>query len=143
MSDIIRKLNATLTDGDNMPRMKQEKWLPVALAEEAAAELSRLKARVEELEREAATDKADAERWRAFFSSERFYVMGWTGFTTDAEKPEVNPKRDPRNWLHFTLNIWDKYPSNGRDDRQGRHGRAMLLAYVEHLRAAALALKEA
>lgn len=81
--------------------------------------------------------RADAERWRAFISSERFYVMGAAGFTW--EPPAVDPDRDKDNWLHFTLNVWDKHPAG--DDAQGRHGRALLLAYVEHLRTARAALE--
>ena len=79
-------------------------------------------------------DREDAERWRAFISSDRFYVMGWAGFTNDPESPEVKPDHDPKDWLHFTLNVWDQHPAG--DDRQGRHGRALLLAYVEHRRLA-------
>lgn len=73
----------------------------------------------------------DAERYRAFMSSERFYVMGWAGFTNDPERPTVKPDHNPADWLHFTLNVWDKHPAG--DDRQGRHGRALLTAYIDHL----------
>lgn len=43
MSDIVGRLRSTLSDGDNMPRMKSEEWLPVSLAEEAAEEIMRLR----------------------------------------------------------------------------------------------------
>lgn len=79
---------------------------------------------------------ADAERWRAFISSARFTVMGAAGFRW--EDASIDPDRDPDNWLHFTLNIWDKHQAG--DDAQGKHGRAMLMAYVEHLRAEATKL---
>lgn len=77
--------------------------------------------------------RQDAERWQAFISSARFTVMGAAGFTW--EPPSIDPKRDLTNGLHFTLNIWDKHPAGG--DQQGQHGRAMLMAYVDHRRAAA------
>lgn len=73
----------------------------------------------------------DAERYRAFMSSDRFYVMGWAGFTNDPESPTVKPDHNPADWLHFTLNVWDKHPAGG--DRQGRHGRALLNSYIDHL----------
>ncbi|MBH0113220.1 hypothetical protein I5E68_09705 [Novosphingobium sp. YJ-S2-02] len=82
-----------------------------------------------EIEQEALVE--DAERWRVFFGSERFYVMGAAGF--DWENACVREPRNPNEWLHFTLNIWDIHPAG--DDAQGVQGRAMLLAYVDHLRA--------
>lgn len=44
MTDIVKRLRATQFDKDNFPRMKQEKWLPVGLALEAADEIERLRA---------------------------------------------------------------------------------------------------
>jgi hypothetical protein len=43
MTDIVERLRATLLDRDNFPRMDSEKWLPVGLAKEAAAEIERLR----------------------------------------------------------------------------------------------------
>lgn len=51
MADIVERLRATLLDKDNLPRMKQEKWLPVDLADEAAAEIERLRAGIEQARR--------------------------------------------------------------------------------------------
>jgi hypothetical protein len=42
MSDIVQRLCATALDKDNFPRMKNERWLPVGLAKEAADEIERL-----------------------------------------------------------------------------------------------------
>ena len=62
-------------------------------------------------------------------------MLGWAGFT-GGDDPQVEPGHDPsKNWLHFTLNVWDNHPAG--NDRQGTHGRKLLLAYVEHLRARA------
>ena len=47
--DIVARLRGTTTDKDNMPRMDSERWFPVGLAREAAAEIARLRARVTEL----------------------------------------------------------------------------------------------
>jgi len=79
-------------------------------------------------------DLADAQRWRAFESSARFKMMGSANFDHSAY-PEVSvkPDVDPRDWLHFGLEVWDKHPSV--EDEQGKHGRNLLMAYVEHRRA--------
>lgn len=92
----------------------------------AQAEADALRAEVEAL-------RVDAERWRAFYGSERFYVMGAAGF--DWDRSSVWEPRDETNWLHFTLNVWDRHPAHG--DEQDVQGRAMLLSYVDHLRARA------
>lgn len=63
MADIVERLRATLLDKDNFPRMKQEKWLPVGLAEEAAAEIERLRGEISYLTDEVIPAlKAEAER---------------------------------------------------------------------------------
>lgn len=49
MTDIVRRLRATTLDKDNFPRMDCEKWLPVGLAREAADEIERLRALLQEL----------------------------------------------------------------------------------------------
>lgn len=76
----------------------------------------------------------DAERWRAFFSSSRFTIMGTSGFDNlDYPQASVSADHDPRrNWLHFGLSVWDRHPSGG--DEQGTHGRNLLVAYVDHRR---------
>lgn len=45
--DIVQRLRATAFDKDNFPRMKQETWLPVGLAEEAANEIEALRAELQ------------------------------------------------------------------------------------------------
>jgi hypothetical protein len=94
---------------------------------EADAEIERLRQLVD-------VSKDDAERWQAFFSSDRFYVMGWSGFDCDAyPEAKVSDVHDPvKDWLHFTLNVWDQHPAG--NDKQGTHGRNLLLAYVEYRR---------
>lgn len=89
-----------------------ERWNEVARQQAATlttaqAETAALRAEVERL-------REDAERWRAFFGSERFYVMGGAGF--DWDKAAVREPRDETNWLHFTLNVWDRHPA-GNDER--------------------------
>ena len=46
--DLVDRLRATALDKDNFPRMKQEKWLPVGLALEAADEIERLRHDIEQ-----------------------------------------------------------------------------------------------
>ena len=41
--DIVDRLRATKWDKDNMPRLPQEKWLPIGLAYVAAEEIERLR----------------------------------------------------------------------------------------------------
>jgi len=78
-------------------------------------------------------DREDAERWRALISSDRFKMMGAAGFIHEADgSVRVNPDSD-YGWLHFGLEVWDRHPAG--DDAQGRHGRNLLMAYVEHRRA--------
>lgn len=43
MTDIAVELLATQYDGDNMPRMESEKWLPVGLARRGAEEILKLR----------------------------------------------------------------------------------------------------
>jgi hypothetical protein len=49
MTDIVERLRGTLLDKDNFPRMKSETHLPVGLAKEAADEINKLRAEIEEL----------------------------------------------------------------------------------------------
>lgn len=68
--------------------------------------------------------RADAARWSALMSSERVTAMGWSGFDTRTDEPKAH---DP--YLHVTLNFWNKHPPE--TGWQGKHGRKMLLAYVD------------
>lgn len=43
MTDIVVRLRATAFDKDNFPRMKQERWLPIELALEAANKIEHLR----------------------------------------------------------------------------------------------------
>lgn len=47
--ELERRLLATGYDRDNFPRMNSERWLPVGLAKEAAAEIARLRAERDQL----------------------------------------------------------------------------------------------
>lgn len=71
--------------------------------------------------------RRDAERWRAFISSQRFKMMGSSGFVQDNDGRIVPAKEH----LHFGLEVWNIHPEG--DDPQGQNGRALLLAYVEEL----------
>jgi hypothetical protein len=110
---------------------------PRAFTRHRIASTTALQAELVEARAEVERLRPDAERWQAFYGSERFSVMGAAGF--DWDKAAVKEPRDETNWLHFTLNIWDQHPAG--DDEQGQQGRAMLLSYVEYLRQA-LAGKE-
>lgn len=96
--------------------------------------MEKLLAALRAAEAEQAALRADAERWRAFSSSARFKMIGSANFDHSAY-PEVTVKadRDPREWLHFGLEVWDKHPAG--EDQQGEHGRHLLNTYVEHRRA--------
>jgi len=48
VSDIVERLRATTLDKDNFSRMGSERWLPIGLANEAAAEIERLRAELAE-----------------------------------------------------------------------------------------------
>jgi len=105
-------------------------WAETALA--TATALATVQADLARVTAERDGLREDAERWQAFISSERFYVMGSAGF--DWENAKVREPRDESNWLHFTLNVWDRHPAG--NDAQGTQGRAMLLSYVDYLRKA-------
>lgn len=76
---LVNRLRNTALDRDNFPRMNSERWLPVALAVEAADEIDRLS-------RQLAEARAEVERlrhpWRAVDGMDWEYLfstIGWGG----------------------------------------------------------------
>lgn len=76
--------------------------------------------------------RRDAERWRAFYSSARFKMIGSANLDHSAyPKVSINAAKAPTDWIHFGLEVWDRHPEP--EDTQGIHGRNVLNAYVDHL----------
>ncbi len=76
----------------------------------------------------------DAKRWRAFYSSARFKMIGSANIDHGDyphDKPTIRPGIHAADWIHFGLEVWDNHPAG--DDPQGVHGRALLDTYVDHL----------
>lgn len=144
MSDIVERLREHATDwnGEQMVDGEPAKGDPKAgLLRSAADLITSLRAELERKDAALREIDLDAQRWRAFISSARFKMIGSANFDHSAY-PEVSVKadRDPRDWLHFGLEVWDKH--RGGDDEQGRHGRNLLMAYVDHRVAAALSAQK-
>lgn len=77
----------------------------------------------------------DAANWRALMSSARIRVMGAAGMLRHENgSAVVNPDRS--GWVHLGLELWDEHPAAG--DESDATGRAMLQAYVSHMRRPAL-----
>lgn len=75
----------------------------------------------------------DAELWRSLMSSARFKMLGSSGFDlSDPPNVKIKDDHDPDEWLHFGLEVWDKYRNGG--DPQGQQGRSLLLTYATHRR---------
>ncbi|WP_319798279.1 hypothetical protein [Nitrobacter sp.] len=98
---------------------------------QAARRIRDLKSPAKEDERRAAdTDvetRSDAERWRALISSQRFKMMGSSGFRRDNDGRVVAASEH----LHFGLEVWNIHPEG--DDPQGKAGRELLITYVEEI----------
>jgi hypothetical protein len=73
----------------------------------------------------------DAERYRAFMSSARFKMMGVAGFIFHSDGTISINKESDYGWHHLGLEIWDRHPAG--DDAQGKHGRALLTCYIDHM----------
>lgn len=76
--------------------------------------------------------RRDAERWRAFYSTARFKMIGSANLDHSAyPKVSINPAKERGDWIHFGLEVWDRHPEP--EDTQGIHGRNVLNAYVDHM----------
>ena len=78
------------------------------------------------------TLRRDAERWRAFYSTGRFKMIGSANLDHSAyPKVSITPAKERGDWIHFGLEVWHPHPEP--DDTQGIHGRNVLDAYVDHM----------
>jgi len=104
----------------------------MAIAASKDATISALRKRVEELEGALMAESADAEKWRAFYSSARFTMAGSANLDHSAY-PKVSVKSgiSPRDWVHFGLEVWDRH--HAEEDEQAIHGRNVLDTYVAHM----------
>ncbi|TIT80136.1 MAG: hypothetical protein E5W57_04185 [Mesorhizobium sp.] len=87
-------------------------------------------------------DCVDAERWRALMSSQRMHFMGCAGInlvnkpgTTGRKTADLIPVMKDGEQQHFGMEFWSEHQAFGDPRYPDDFERALLVAYVDKLRA--------